>query len=1197
MADIFDEISIRPETKKGDIFDQVETVRPLQRPQGGLQATLRQPGAFRWAGDTGIWDKDTSQASSLIRRFGKKLYNVLGPDAIRGIISQATKVDPGAIKHMRKAQEEVLAGKLGPEEAERMRKSLERGKHRVEKLAPLPVPPPETWKESGVDIGVGVAGFLIQVAALKRGMPKGTSPAAVWEVQNLLSGGTPGMGAASYAAFSTPGKIIKGTSLAVKAGRITAESAALMGVTAIEQKMATGELQWQDIAVSGLIPGALRLPRAAKFGLSKLLHKPLVSGRITSLQARRTVVEIANKAKQTGIPIENIIGNIQLRGRAPRIVSRFPQKIKDQASLEQLGNAIKEHMGLGDWHIVWKLGAKPKVIAKSWTFGRTTVVSKPGAPKIAEITISQPSGVLIGRGVRKVTKATAGRLTRKAGEAFRHTQGQAKRTIVHELGHLAQRPYLTKRGKRIAHSKEFADWVNTKVNELFERVPGRVAPVPEISRLPTVPTIDTANKVIGVWSEKAKMLNKTERKAAVHKLRQKQAAISKERYKLEREAGTPRLLAMSRARRASKGLKAKNPEIEPLKLTPEQQDLYGRRIEQVYPTEYQFQRTGAAEAILKMQEGRIPTNYEFGLLEPIFGRDATKKLFSELIKKRPFSGWELPALIIQGFKTKFGLDIQMFRQARSLAVRHPLLYLKSSWVNARAYLSNKYAERMFTQVKNSPGYMESEKLGWNYVGEAGYSSKRLEYYALGLTERLLTAKGKIGKPLRAWGRLLGASERGAVAGINNMQKGLYDQAAKNVRRLNLTPAQQKLWMKNRAKTHNTFMKILRAPPGKKYQGLRRLKQVANYLLFSPSMTVGRPWSIKALLFNKGSRKYAAGVIASNIASIYAITAIPTIIGHQMRLQNPEEEPDVNGELNVLDGMWGKIRYGEEVFDFSGGDAPFYRTLARIGVSSYMQGRGAITGEEITEIAGKRIPSAGETMARYFETRETAALGYAKTMLTGKDWMGEPIPRLEATTRALSPELIEAVVEAGMADGLWGSLASFAGASTSVGVTTYPVKAAATRSKFRDIVSQTKHGMDWDELSMSQQNRLRSEHRKQFEALSERVRKERVERPLTIEKIKEEELRAGKRITSMLSKPNRQWVEDVSIGVSRRPKNWYLTDKRYNRYQELVAQYADERLSKIDFTGMEDKRRIARVQVIVRVAKDKALATLRREVGR
>ncbi len=48
---------------------------------------------------------------------------------------------------------------------------------------------------------------------------------------------------------------------------------------------------------------------------------------------------------------------------------------------------------------------------------------------------------------------------------------------------------------------------------------------------------------------------------------------------------------------------------------------------------------------------------------------------------------------------------------------------------------------------------------------------------------------------------------------------------------------------------------------------------------------------------------------------------------------------------------------------------------------------------------------------------------------------------------------------------------------------------------------------------------------------------------------------------------------------------------------MVAQYVDERLSKIDFTGMEDKRRVARVQIIVKVAKNKAFGILRKEVGR
>ena len=799
------------------------------------------------------------------------------------------------------------------ETQKRIRQSVLKGT----KIPEYEIPAPTSPGEYAVDIVTGVGKFAAKLVLLRKVLPNAPE-AALWEMENVSSGGIPGLGYAMHGVFSAPGKVIKGVKLPAKAGRLVAESVGLAGLSALEQKIDTGEIDPVQIGIAAALPVALRTPKAIK----KLI-----------------------------------------RARHPKVM---------------------------------------KVLAE--------------------------------------------------------THPELKIDI----------------GKS--------------------------------------PTIDTTNKEITTWSKKAQLLNKTERKVAVTKLRKQQAARGKARYKLEREAGTPRLEAFRRAKKAYKG-KAAVPEIEPLKLTSEQRDLYGKKIEQVYPEELGFQRTGAADAIVKMTEGRIPTNSEFGLLEPIFGRDTTKKLYIDLIKKRPFGGWELPALTIQAFKSKFGLDIQMFRQGRSLALRHPINYLKGSWVNIRAMVSNKYAEKTFTAVRNSPGYIHSEKVGYNYVGEAGYSSKRLEYYSLGLTERLLTTKFKspkldktIGKSLRGWGKLLEAGERGAVAGINTMQKSLYDNSMKQVRKLNLTSAQEKLWLANRAKTHNTFMKILRVPADTykgQYKGLRRLKQAANYILFSPSMTIGRPLSIKAMVLNKGSRKYAAGVIASNIASIYAITAIPTIIGHQMRLQNPEEEPDVNGELNVLDGNWGKIRYGETVFDFSGGDAPFYRVIARIGVSAYMHGEKLRTGEVKTEFAGKRIPDAGETMERYLTTRETAALGYAKTMLTGKDWLGEPIPRLEATVRALSPEILEATIETGMSEGLWRSLATFAATTTSVGVSTYPVKAAATRSKFRDIISQAKHEVDWDELSMSQQNRLRSEHRKQFEVLSERVRKERVGKPISIEKIKEE----------------------------------------------------------------------------------------------
>ncbi len=1105
-------------------------------PIGGVRTLQEQPGAF--PEKEGLAMRGLKQFANLLPETAKETIYGLGGGKIASFVT-------AGLLNRRLKEMGIKAPSL-----RETQKLIKQGMLKKTGIPEFEVTPPATTGEKAVDIIAGVGKFVTKLAVLRKVMP-GAPEAALWEMENISSGGIPGLGYAMHGAFTAPGRVIKGVTLPAKVGRLAAESAALVSVSALEQKIDTGEIDYTQVGITAALPLALRTPKVIKGLIRK--RSPKIVKAIAATRVRKYTPEEAKhyKVLSEGIKDDRIV-NLLLT-KYPKLFD-IPAEIKFSSARPSSG---------------W------------FHSGTNTVYINP---------------------------------------IYNLTPDKMARTLVHEMIHAHQ----LKRGKFWSTWRQVKDKYslhgksNKQIHDFLRKLPQE-----EYAKLPTEEmayraealifqkirtlkpvTIDTTNKAVAVWSKKAKLLNKTERKVAVHKLHQRQAGMAKETYKRLRAEGIPRLTAGARAIKAGKGLKAKNPEIEPLNLTEAQRDVYGRKIDQVYPEGLEFQHGGASKAILKMTEGKIPTNYEFGLLEPIFGRDAIKKLFGELIKKRPFSGWELPALVIQAFKSKFGLDIQMFRQGRSLAVKHPISYLKASWVNARAYISNKYAERVFTEVQNSPGYKHSEKIGYNYVGEAGYSSKRLEYYALGLTERLITIKFKspkldktVGTSLRAWGKLLGASERGAVAGINTMQKSMYDISMKQVGRLNLTPAQEKLWLKNRAKTHNTFIKILRVSPGKEYRGLRRLQQVANYLLFSPSMTASRPLSIKALVANKGSRKYAAGVIASNIASIYAITAIPAIIGHQMRLQNPEEEPDVNGELNVLDGGWGKIRYGNEVFDFSGGDAPFYRTLARIGVSTYMKSQEAITGKVVTEVAGKRVPDAGDTMKRYIETRETAALGYADTMLTGKDWMGEPIPRLEATVRALSPELIEATIEAGMVDGLWGSLATFAAASTSVGVTTYPVRAAATRSKFRDIVSQTKHEVDWDELSISQQNRLRSEYRKQFEVLSERVRKERIGKPISIEKIKEEELRAGKRITGMLSKPNHQWVEDISLGVSRRPKNWYLNDKRYNRYLELIAQFVDERLSKVDFTGMEDKRRVARVQVIVKVAKNKAFGILRREVGR
>ena len=192
-------------------------VRPLQRQPEDLVPIVsrRETPIGRWGEMPGI------KPTGLLSRLGKQLYNVLGPNLIRGVIKTALRVDPDAPGRIIEAQKAVLAGSAGPEEAERMRKSLERGRKRVEKLSPLYVSEAETLAEKGVDVIAGITGFVVQLAALKRAMPT-APPAVIWEVQNLATGGTPGMGGAMYGAFSVPGKIIKGITIPAKVGRLAA---------------------------------------------------------------------------------------------------------------------------------------------------------------------------------------------------------------------------------------------------------------------------------------------------------------------------------------------------------------------------------------------------------------------------------------------------------------------------------------------------------------------------------------------------------------------------------------------------------------------------------------------------------------------------------------------------------------------------------------------------------------------------------------------------------------------------------------------------------------------------------------------------------------------------------------------------------------------------------------------------------------
>ncbi len=177
----------------------------------------------------------------------------------------------------------------------------------------------------------------------------------------------------------------------------------------------------------------------------------------------------------------------------------------------------------------------------------------------------------------------------------------------------------------------------------------------------------------------------------------------------------------------------------------------------------------------------------------------------------------------------------------------------------------------------------------------------------------------------------------------------------------------------------------------------------------------------------------------------------------------------------------------------------------------------------------------------------------------------------------------------------GNLAPSIAALGGVGTGSYPVYTSTTRSKFRSVIAEKAYNKKWDDLTLIEQRKLSIKHRKAFSVFERKIKVERIGKPVSLVRIQEEQRKSGVKITKLLSKINREKIKDVSVAVSRRPKNFFLNDERYQQYQELTAKYLNERLSKIKLTGKSDKVKTKMLEVAVKMAKDKAFRDIRRQM--
>ena len=947
-------------------------------------------------------------------------------------------------------------------------------------------------KEKAVDVVAGVGGFVAQLTALKKAYP-GLPQAGIWELQNQVNGGKPGMGALQYGAFAVPGKLIKGVSKASEIGRTALQSGAFASVNAVEQMIDEGEIDPVQVLIAAGIPIGFK----AAGSVGKILKKAIKNKNPKVLKA------LAEEYPETQLP-------------GPKAID------------------------LGD--------------------------------------------------IRKTTLKRRIRVRAEIGKV----------------------------------SGETADAIlEGKLN-----VTG-----------PGATSIEEATKTLIKQATGAVVLRGTGVKAAIKKLRQTQSARSNAALRKEILGGQTTAGKALRRAKSALGIKAKVPTMTPLELSSAQWEAIDRKIIDVFPLEVRgndFKRIIAYDGLQKLGRGVVPTNYDFGHIATVLGYDATVALHSKIAAKKTFTYLDAPRLTRDWLKTLFGYDIQAsgVRQTSGIVARHPGISAEATIANKQAYVgpslirkgvrtlkraskadleSGQKAANRINKVIESSEYFDDSTKYVKYLGTTPWASAKagtkLQQYG-DISNFLLGVKGKgpLARAARTQGAILHASERGANTGINLAMYRLWEVGQKDLQALikmgKLNPAQVENFKIKRGKE---IMNVLKRSSAVTKQGIE-IQNAANWVLFSPVQTYSRLVQpikvVQGLWSGKGVRDktYATQLMLSNIAKISALSSIGAYVGHRLRASNPTEQPHIDSSNDPTNSLWGKTRVGNDLYDITGGDAPTYRMFARVGLSAYMAGREIITGKEGSS------PKAGEVFKRWLNSRETVLLGLAKTLATGKDWLGDDIGLTETFARAFTPEFIASVVEAGVADGTWEQMleGDIQEASKSLvsnlplagfgllggGTSTYKEKAASTRYNFKNIIAQKEHGKKWDELSQVEQLVLTAKNKTQLNVLDRRVRADRIKNPQDLSKIQEDQKKSQKKIMKLLSPSNRLKAQGVSLSISRRPKNFYLNDKKWQAYQEGVAKMLNERLTKLNLEGKDDRIRDALVEASLRTAKALAFVEVR-----
>ncbi len=585
-----------------------------------------------------------------------------------------------------------------------------------------------------------------------------------------------------------------------------------------------------------------------------------------------------------------------------------------------------------------------------------------------------------------------------------------------------------------------------------------------------------------------------------------------------------------------------------------------------------FERTHALEAINKLQDGLVPTESELRDLGKVIGKENTEAIIAAAKGKAGKLYKFFVNLVNFPTTTLASSEISFIARQGILALpKWPKQWVKALGASYKSFFNTEWAEMMQKELQTRKNYDFSKAKGLDFLELGGTITKTDERF-----------QSEWAKKIPVFGALVRASERASVVGMNKLRADIFDSYTEKWVGQNVADIEYKRLAEianmstGRANVNN-----------KKVEAMLPLLNVA---FFAPRFSGSRfefiGKGVKSLLTVVGekvvgkekieatpSQKILAGELVSFVTAGGLILTLAAAMGAKV-----ERDPRSTD--------FGKIVMGKTRIDIWGGFQPIARSVAQLVAG---RTKSTSTGELFTK---NRL----EVFGRFVQSKLSPVTGLGVELLSGKDFLGEPLPKFKdraefmqwAIYEKLAPLILQDTIDAisYSEHKAMGALV-FPLAFHGIGVQTYKTSVLDDLTQMRDHYSTRVFGKEWKDIGPLSQDALR-EYKPQIVEQENITKFERRNAPFDVKRQRE----AGVTVEKSLSREVRREMDSVAVsvgGLSRTiVRNWRLNADLYKKYQDdlsfLLNKVLPRIISKPGYQSQPPEVRQKILELIIKEAK-------------